>query len=88
MTTQQICIHPSALEYDFLKEVAEKLGEVFPKNDIKPVYSVGYQRWQKLTKKQVKALTVKFYMDGNKNPKSTDIISALQDKTAKELLAA
>lgn len=38
---------------------AEKLAEVFPKK-AEIEYSVGFQRWQKLTKQQRKALWLMF----------------------------
>jgi len=67
---------------DLQKKVFDMLYEVFPKRSgPEPVYSIGFQRWQKLTKKQSLALHKKFDFDGDK------IKDMLQTATVEELLA-
>lgn len=61
-----------------LRNTAERLTKLFPVTE--PVYSIGFQRWQKLTKKQRLALNILFNCDGEA------IKEALQTKTASEIL--
>ncbi|MBM5783177.1 MAG: hypothetical protein FJ368_07160 [Pelagibacterales bacterium] len=38
---------------------ANELAKIFPKLDKEPVYSLGFQRWQKLNKEKRKALMIR-----------------------------
>ena len=62
-------------------DLLNDLRPLFTRSAEEPVYSVGFQRWQKLTKRQRVALHVQFDFDSNA------IVAALQTQTAKELLA-
>jgi hypothetical protein len=41
---------------DALTNAASELSALFPKTSDEPTYSAGFQKWQKLTKKQKTAL--------------------------------
>jgi len=66
---------------DLLQRAADTLLPLFIRSADEPVYSVGFQRWQKLTKRQRVALTIQFDFE------TQAIIDALQTQTAQELLA-
>lgn len=73
---------PAQQQQEILEKAVNTLAELFPVQAVEPVYSVGFQRWQKLSKKQYIALHKKFgFNNGNM------IKEMLQTKTAKELLA-
>lgn len=48
-----------------LKKAANILSELFPKTDKDPVYSLGFQRWQKLGRKKQQALMIRHNFDYN-----------------------
>tara|TARA_R110000868_G_scaffold149611_3_gene372105 strand:+ start:559 stop:774 length:216 start_codon:yes stop_codon:yes gene_type:complete len=49
----QIVISPKTAEF-----AANKLSEIFPKREVEPVYSLGFQRWSKLSLTKRKALMI------------------------------
>jgi len=48
-----------------MKYAAKELTELFPKQDEAPVYSLGFQRWQKLSRAKQTALMIKFDFNYN-----------------------
>jgi hypothetical protein len=65
-----------------IKKTADMLAELFPKRNEKPTYSLGFQKYEKLNKKQRMALQTKFWGRPFK-----DITEALETQTIKEILA-
>ena len=61
-------------------DLLNDLRPLFTRSADEPVYSIGFQRWQKLTKRQRVALHVKFDFDSNA------VVAALQTQPAQELL--
>ncbi len=49
-----------------LVNAANTLSELFPKIEKEPVYSIGFQRWQKLSKAKSRALMIKNGFDYDK----------------------
>lgn len=68
------------IENTELRQKAVDTLAFISKQENETVYSIGFKRWQKLTKKQITALSIKFNFDTNK------IKNELQNKTAAELL--
>lgn len=66
---------------EVLELAANTLSALFPKTDSEPKYSEGFERYQKLSRKNKVALQVKF----NGQPFKA-ITDALLTHTAKELL--
>ena len=84
---------PVQQQQEILDKAVNTLAELFPVQTVKPVYSIGFQRWQKLSSKKQFELYKKL---GRKVNGKVDvggesykqIIDALQTKTVKEFLNA
>jgi hypothetical protein len=66
------------LDKDSIELVTTGLAELFPKTENS--YSIGFQRWTKLTKKQLKEISI--YFDFN----IPAIKNALQTQTFEDIL--
>jgi len=84
---------PKDAQDQVLSRAADMLVSLFPKQDVEPVYSVGFQRWMKLSSKKQFALYVKLNrrdVNGKLDigaESYQEIIDLLQVKTAKEILS-
>lgn len=83
---------PKEAQDRVLSQAADMLVSLFPKQDVEPVYSIGFQRWAKLSSKKQFALYVKL---GRKDVNGKldigsesyqQIIDALQVQTVKDFL--
>ena len=77
---QQVRLQVLRENTELRKKVTSTLVELFPKTDKEPEYSIGYQRWSKLSFKKQKVIFLKFKCD------QKAAMDALQTSTYKELI--